>query len=84
VVEKYQDTPIAGVTLTLYKDNKKITSVKSDAKGEYSFKDLAPGNYRVTSTYKGYASADMDDIVIEKPMIITGKMEIRACVNAEH
>jgi hypothetical protein len=84
VVERYSDTPLPKVALTLYKGKQKIASGSTDIKGNYCFKELDLGTYRIVSKFKGYSTAEMEDIVIGKPMIITGKMEIMPCVKAEH
>jgi hypothetical protein len=72
------------VVLTLYKDKLKVSQGRTGKDGEYCFKDLKPGTYRVISTLKGYSTAEMEDIVIKPGVSITGKIEIRPCSAGEH
>ncbi len=41
------DTPLANVTVTLYRDGLPVATTVSDADGKYLFGNLGPGNYKV-------------------------------------
>lgn len=83
VVEKYQDTAIPKVIITLYKNNKKVAAGTSDAKGDYCFENISPGTYRVATYYKGYASARIEKLVVKENMVGTGKLIIAPCIRGD-
>jgi iron complex outermembrane receptor protein len=53
-VSSADNTPLAGATIKLSKSSK-VT--RSDNQGDYTFSNLKPGNYSVTASYLGYATA---------------------------
>ena len=40
--------PAPGLAVTLYRDQKEVANVKTDAKGIYSFSDPSDGTYQIT------------------------------------
>src|SRR5690606_13853822 len=44
------DSPVAGTTITLYKDGVQVTTTTTGSDGKYSFCGLMPGDYTVEET----------------------------------
>ncbi len=79
-VEQILKQPLAGATVTLFPLQR---SIVTDADGEFRFRDIPVGSYRLTITYAGFREVVLDNIVINsgKETVLTIPME--AVVKAE-
>ncbi|CAF0911999.1 unnamed protein product [Rotaria sordida] len=70
----------AGVTLTLYQDNKKLNETKSKADGTFEFFDVLPGQYTVIGSHDhwkfvtntSHVQLSKERWEIEKPIVVLG------------
>jgi Ca-activated chloride channel family protein len=53
------------------------TIVSSDLKGEYSFKNLKPGTYKITANYVGYADYSMSGILVTGSKITNHDIKLK-------
>lgn len=65
VTDAVTTNPIEGATVTVFLDGlRTITSVDTDASGNYSISGLAPGNYTVVAEAPGYQIASTPAVVV--------------------
>src|SRR3990167_6348425 len=43
------------VTIALYQGDKKVSQINSDARGNYEFKNLKPGDYQIKATHSSWS-----------------------------
>jgi hypothetical protein len=77
-----KDAPYAPVYLEAYDSGQRkragdLRVARADARGQYRFENLAPGSYRVLSTFE-YASPDTDvfDIAGSVPLTVTAQTDV--------
>src|SRR5437763_12234411 len=67
---------VPGATVTL-SGSAANTSTTSDARGEYSFRDVPAGSYRVTATLVGFAPAVQENVSVSGASVTVPPMTLR-------
>ena len=49
------DDEVGVVTIALYQGDKKVSQINSDARGNYEFKNLKPGDYQIKATHSSWS-----------------------------
>ncbi len=74
VIDQVLQKPLVGATVTIESIKKTVTT---NDDGEFRFKDLAIGSYRINISYAGFKEVTLDNIIINsgKETVMTFSME---------